>query len=79
MAFGPPVTLKPPREMAGELLLKAGRPAEARRQLEAALARTPGRSPTLALLARACQEAGDAGCATRSRATLEQSRRRADR
>ncbi|HEX8393916.1 MAG TPA: hypothetical protein VF665_16355 [Longimicrobium sp.] len=78
MAFGPPVTIKPPREAAGELLLADGRPAEARRQLELALARTPGRTPVLQALAHACTASGDHACAGRALATVRQSQARAD-
>jgi tetratricopeptide (TPR) repeat protein len=50
MPFGPPSTIKPPREAAGELLLDLGRPAEARNEFLLALARTPRRiAPTLGL------------------------------
>jgi Tfp pilus assembly protein PilF len=51
--YGPPPTVKPPHELLGELLLKAGRPAEARAELEKTLERTPNRRLTLAGLARA--------------------------
>lgn len=53
LAFGPPVTIKPPREALGEMLLETGRPAEAAAELEGALARTPGRPAVLLALARA--------------------------
>lgn len=58
MAFGPPVTVKPPREALGELLLALGRPAEAVPELEQALARTPGRPAVLLALARAHRAMG---------------------
>ncbi|MFW6088421.1 MAG: tetratricopeptide repeat protein [Gemmatimonadota bacterium] len=51
--FGPPVVDKPTHELLGELLLAAGRPAEARQAFETALSRTPGRSAALEGLARA--------------------------
>jgi tetratricopeptide (TPR) repeat protein len=51
--FGPPETAKPPRELLGEVLLAATRPAEARRAFELALARTPNRSRAVLGLARA--------------------------
>ena len=53
MPFGPPMTIKPPREAAGELLLAMGRPADARREFALALARTPRRTASLLGLARA--------------------------
>jgi hypothetical protein len=37
----------PPRELYGEMLLAAGRPAEARQAFEAALARQPNRARSL--------------------------------
>jgi tetratricopeptide (TPR) repeat protein len=58
MAFGPPVTVKPPYEVLGELLLALGRPADAVPALERALARTPGRSAVLLALARAHRAQG---------------------
>jgi len=57
--FGPPETVKPPRELLGEVLLAAQRPAEARRSFELALARTPNRSRAVLGLARAFAALGD--------------------
>lgn len=70
MAFGPPVTVKPPREALGELLLARGRPAEAAAELEAALARTPGRPSVLLALARAHRAQGHREEAARRYAEL---------
>jgi Tfp pilus assembly protein PilF len=70
LAFGPPVTVKPAREVLGETLLAAGRAAEAVRELEAALARTPGRSSVLLALARAHRAAGQGDAARRRYAEL---------
>jgi tetratricopeptide (TPR) repeat protein len=70
MAFGPPVTVKPPREVLGELLLERGRPAEAAAQLELALARTPGRASVLLALARAHRAQGHREPAMRRYAEL---------
>ena len=53
--FGPPDLVKPPRELLGEWLLEDGRPAEASRAFEAALAATPGRLLSLRGLAAARQ------------------------
>lgn len=53
MPFGPPMTIKPPREATGELLLILGRPMEARNEFTLALARTPRRTAPLLGLARA--------------------------
>jgi tetratricopeptide (TPR) repeat protein len=51
--FGPPLDIKPPRELLGEVLLQLGRPAEARVELERQLARTPKRALTEAALKQA--------------------------
>jgi hypothetical protein len=51
--FGPPPTVKPPHELLGELLLKMGRPGEARAEFGKALERTPNRALSVAGLARA--------------------------
>jgi hypothetical protein len=53
MPFGPPQTIKPPREAAGELLLEMGKPVEARDEFLLALNRTPRRTAPLLGLARA--------------------------
>ena len=57
--FGPPIDVKPPRELLGETLLQLGRGAEARRELQLQLSRTPGRARTLLALARAALAVGD--------------------
>jgi tetratricopeptide (TPR) repeat protein len=49
----------PTRELQGELLLGAGRPAEARAAFAAALGRYPNRPRSLLGLARAARQAGD--------------------
>jgi tetratricopeptide (TPR) repeat protein len=59
MPFGPPVTIKPPREAAGELLLEMKRPAEAKAEFNLALARTPQRIAPLLGLARAAKALGE--------------------
>jgi hypothetical protein len=59
MPFGPPVTVKPPREAAGELLLEMKRPAEAKNEFVAALARTPGRVAPLLGMARSERALGN--------------------
>ena len=59
MPFGPPVTIKPPREAAGELLLAMKRPADAKKEFTLALARTPGRIAPLLGLARSEKALGD--------------------
>lgn len=52
MPFGPPMTIKPPREAAGELLLAMGKPADAKKEFEMALARTPRRTAPMIGLGR---------------------------
>src|SRR5580704_16970802 len=62
--FGPPPILKPPQEMLGELLLKSGKPKQAREAFEASLKRAPNRALSLLGLARAQAAAGDKAAAT---------------
>ena len=50
---GPPDPIKPAPELYGELLLEAGRPAEAIAALELSLQRTPNRTPSVKALQRA--------------------------
>jgi tetratricopeptide (TPR) repeat protein len=69
-AFGPPVSLKPPREALGELLLELDRPADALRELTLALARTPKRAAVLLGIARAHTALGHATDAARVYAEL---------
>jgi tetratricopeptide (TPR) repeat protein len=71
MAFGPPVVEKPSHELVGDLMLAAGRPAEARAAYEAALARAPNRASALYGRLRAEREMGDHEAASRTRARLE--------
>ena len=51
--YGPPFPVKPARELLGEALLDAGRPAEAAAEFRRALVRNPGRLLALRGLARA--------------------------
>ena len=76
--FGPPAVEKPSHELLGEVLLQLGRPAEARAEFEAALARAPLRPRSLAGLARAAEAAGDAAKAAELRSTLRRIAHRAD-
>ncbi|MEM7052890.1 MAG: tetratricopeptide repeat protein [Acidobacteriota bacterium] len=57
--IGPPVPVKPSRELLGELLLDAGQADAARRELELALERQPNRSSVLRGLLRAACAGGD--------------------
>ena len=45
--FGPPVTFKPPHELAGEMLLAAGRPADALKEFDLALKWAPKRARSM--------------------------------
>jgi Flp pilus assembly protein TadD len=58
--------MKPAAELYGEILLEAGRPAEAIEAFEQALLRTPKRTPSLAGLGAAAAGAGDAARARRA-------------
>ena len=62
--FGPPVTVKPPNELLGELLLKQKKFQQAREAFEASLKRAPLRAQSLLGLARAQSESGDKAAAT---------------
>ena len=68
--FGPPDPAKPLRELLGEMLLAAKRPAEAKRELELALARAPRRTRALLGVARANVALGDRDEANRVYAEL---------
>lgn len=57
--FGPPVTVKPPDELLGELLLREKRYPEARKAFEASLRRAPRRAESLVGLAKAERGMGD--------------------
>lgn len=50
---GPPDPIKPAPEFYGELLIEAGKPAEAVAALEISLQRTPNRTPSVKAMARA--------------------------
>jgi predicted Zn-dependent protease len=76
--FGPPPVVKPAHELAGEVLLAAGRPADARREFDAALRSAPGRSLSLLGLARSADASGDVAAAKDARARLAVNWRRAD-
>ncbi len=67
---GPPGLIKPPHELFGELLLRAGKPAEAAEQFKASLLRQPNRARSLLGLARAEAKSGDRDLARVTYATL---------
>jgi len=68
--YGPPVPVKPPQELAGELLLELGRAAEARAYFERSLRLAPRRVESLQGLARAAAAAGDEAAARTTYAEL---------
>lgn len=78
MEFGPPGIVKPTHELLGELLLEAGRPAEAAQAFERALVVGPGRWLALRGLARAATAAGDVALARRACDTWRANWRGAD-
>ena len=63
---GPPGLIKPSHELFGELLLRAGKPAEAMEQFRTSLLRQPNRARSLIGLARAAVQAGDRSAAEAS-------------
>ena len=67
---GPPQPMKPAFELYGELLLAAGRPADAAQAFEQALLRTPKRTPSLLGLGTAAAAAGVSARAQRAYAEL---------
>jgi tetratricopeptide (TPR) repeat protein len=76
--FGPPPVVKPAHELAGEMLLAASRPADARKEFDAALAHAPGRSLSLLGLVRSADASGDVAAARDARARLASNWRHAD-
>ena len=76
--FGPPTTIKPPHEAAGEVLLELGRFAEAEAEFRLTLARTPRRTMALLGLARAAKGQGKPDEAARTYAELVEIWKRAD-
>jgi len=65
-AFGPPVEIVSPHEMAGEYLLELKRASDAAREYKLALARAPGRTAALIGLATAQLELGQRSDARRT-------------
>ena len=54
--YGPPSLIKPSHELFGEILLRAGKPADASEQFKIALLRQPNRARSLLGLTRAAAE-----------------------
>jgi tetratricopeptide (TPR) repeat protein len=57
--YGPPSLIKPTHELYGEILLRAGKPAEAAEQFKIALLRQPNRARSLLGAARAAAKSGN--------------------
>ena len=76
--FGPPLTIKPPHELAGEMLAAMRKWREARDEFRLALARTPRRALALLGLAQAEQALGNAGASRAAYKELAQVWRQAD-
>jgi tetratricopeptide (TPR) repeat protein len=74
----PPYPIVPAHELYGSLLMKMGRPAEARRQFEETLRRTPGRPKAIAGIARAAAAMGDTPTARAQYARLVEMWKKAD-
>ena len=56
---GPPGNIKPSHELYGEILLAAGKPADATKQFRISLLRQPNRARSLLGMARAAERSGD--------------------
>lgn len=70
---GPPGLIKPSHELFGEILLRAGKPAEAAEQFKVALQRQPNRARSLLGAARAALQSGNqSGAFTAYTALLDQ-------
>lgn len=70
---GPPSLIKPTHELFGEILLRAGKPAEASEQFKTALLRQPNRARSLLGAARAAAQTGNqSGALTAYAALIEQ-------
>src|SRR5688572_23760403 len=71
MEFGPPDIVKPSHELLGEVLLQAGRAADAQREFTRALELAPGRARSLLGLGRAAFAAGDSTVARKALTDLK--------
>ena len=71
-AFGPPLPVKPPHELAGDLLMAMGRPKQALAQYDAALRLAPRRAQSLLGRVQALQALGDEAGTVKARAALSE-------
>jgi hypothetical protein len=76
--YGPPNLVKPTHELFGEILLRAGKPAEAAEQFKVALLRQPNRARSLLGAARAAAQTGNQSGALTAYATLIEQWKQAD-
>ena len=71
--YGPPSLIKPSHELFGEILLRAGKPADASAQFKVALLRQPNRARSLIGAARAAAQTGNqSGAQTAYAALIDQ-------
>ena len=75
---GPPSLIKPTHELFGEILLRAGKPAEAAEQFKIALQRQPNRARSLLGAARAAAQTGNQSAALTAYAALIEQWKQAD-
>ncbi|HEX6715521.1 MAG TPA: hypothetical protein VF088_00335, partial [Pyrinomonadaceae bacterium] len=75
---GPPILIKPTHELLGEILLRAGKPAEAAEQFKVALLRQPNRARSLLGTARAAAKTGNQSAALTAYAALLEQWKQAD-
>ena len=75
---GPPSLIKPTHELYGEILLRAGKPAEAAEQFKVALQRQPNRARSLLGAARAAAQSGNQSAAQSAYAALIDQCKQAD-
>lgn len=76
--YGPPVPIKPPHELRGEMLLTAKRPAQALLEFDLALKTAPLRAQSMLGRARALAAMGDASGASKAYEALQAIWQRAD-
>ncbi len=75
---GPPSLIKPTHELFGEILLRAGKPAEAAEQFNVALLRQPNRARSLLGVARAAAQTGNQAAALTAYSKLIEQWKQAD-
>jgi tetratricopeptide (TPR) repeat protein len=75
---GPPSLIKPTHELFGEILLRAGKPAEAAEMFKVALQRQPNRARSLLGAARAAAQTGNQSAAFTAYAALIEQWKQAD-